>query len=119
MGANTEVLRQGAFSASSCGVRFTLTEAREPTTATRSRCPLAFTLSTAQPFSSLKKVTRSISPERLSTGRDGCSVRNGGDCGCTVSDWQGRLVPATLRPCQSTNCASSTSLPAYGPFWRP
>ena len=46
-----------------------LTEAREPTMATRSRCPFAFTLSTAQPFSSLKKVTRSISPERLSAGR--------------------------------------------------
>src|ERR1035437_1854770 len=86
MGANTEVLRQGGFSASSCGGRVTLTEAREPTTATRSRCPLAFTLSTAQPFSSLKKVTRSISPERLSTGRaDGCSVRNCGDCVCHCS----------------------------------
>jgi len=94
-----------------------LTEAREPTTTTKSRCPFAFTLSTAQPFSSLKNVTRSIRPERLSWGRaDGCSVRNGSDCGCTVSDWQGRLVPATLRPCQSTNCALSTSLPAYGLF---
>jgi hypothetical protein len=54
-----------------------LTEVREPTTATKSRCPLAFTLSTAQPFSSLKKVTRSIRPERLSGGRDGGSGRNG------------------------------------------
>jgi hypothetical protein len=35
-------------------------------TVTKSRCPLALTLRTANPFSSLKKVTRSISPERLS-----------------------------------------------------
>lgn len=55
--------------------------ARCTTTVTRSRCPLAFTLSTAHPFSSLKKVTRSIKPDRLSGGRDGGSVRNGNDCG--------------------------------------
>ncbi len=37
-------------------------------------------MSTAQPFSSLKNVTRSISPERLSLGRcDSCSVRNGNE----------------------------------------
>lgn len=34
------------------------------------------TFSTAQPFSSLWNVTRSIRPERLSTGRDRGSVRN-------------------------------------------
>ncbi len=44
------------------------TEGSEPTTVTSSRCPLALTLRTAKPFSSLKKVTRSISPERLSGG---------------------------------------------------
>src|ERR1035437_4849327 len=84
-----------------------LTEAREPTTATKSRCPLAFTLSTAQPFSSLKKVTRSISPERLSWGRaDGGSVRNGSDCGCTASGWQGVLAPGS-RLSENRNCAQA------------
>ena len=71
-----------------------LTEGSEPSMATRSRCPFAFTLSTAQPCSSLKKVTRSINPDRLSCGRDGASVRNGSDCGCTVSGWQGALALA-------------------------
>lgn len=71
-----------------------LTDCREPTTVAKSRCPFAFTLSTAQPFSSLKKVTRSIKPERLSCGRVGVSVRNGSDCGCTVGCWQGALALA-------------------------
>ena len=39
----------------------------EPTTATRSRWPFTRTFSTAYPFSSLKKVTCSISPDKLST----------------------------------------------------
>ena len=45
-----------------------LTEGSEPITVTRSRCPLTLTRSTANPVSSLKKVTRSIRPERLSSG---------------------------------------------------
>ena len=44
---------------------------------------------TPKPFSSLKKVTRSISPERLSAGRDDDSTCNGNDCDCPVSTWQG------------------------------
>src|ERR1019366_1309392 len=70
-----------------------LTDGREPTTVTRSRCPFALTFRTPNPFSSLKKVTRSIRPERLSGGRvDGWSVRDGSDCGWTVSGWQGALA---------------------------
>ena len=48
-----------------------LTAGSEPTTVTSSRCPLALTLSTAKPFSSLKNVTRSIRPDRLSGGAGG------------------------------------------------
>src|SRR5579883_266160 len=44
------------------------TEAREPTTVTNSRRARALTFSTAKPVSSLKNVTRSIRPDRLSTG---------------------------------------------------
>ena len=50
-----------------------LTEGRDPTTVTSSRWPLALTLSTAKPFSSLKNVTRSIRPERLSGGAGECA----------------------------------------------
>ncbi|SPE62385.1 hypothetical protein SBV1_820018 [Verrucomicrobia bacterium] len=49
-----------------------LTEGREPTTATGSRWPLALTFRTAKPFSSLKKVTRSIKPDKLSAGARAC-----------------------------------------------
>src|ERR1039457_866187 len=45
-----------------------LAAGNDPTTVTSSRWPLALTLSTAKPFSSLKKVTRSIRPDRLSGG---------------------------------------------------
>ena len=50
-----------------------LTAGNDPTTVTSSRCPLLLTLSTAKPFSSLKKVTRSIRPDRLSGGGGGCA----------------------------------------------
>jgi hypothetical protein len=53
-----------------------LAEGREPTTVTRSRCPLALTLSTPKPLSSLKNVTRSINLGRLSVkpvGVFGCN----------------------------------------------
>src|SRR6266850_6111133 len=57
-----------------------VTAGREPTTVTWSRCPLTFTLRTAKPFSSLKKVTRSIKPERLSGGAEvgSCNCGHGG-----------------------------------------
>src|SRR5580704_5830505 len=51
-----------------------LTEGSVPTTVTNSRCPWVFTLRTENPLSSLKKVTRSISPERLSGNEDGRCV---------------------------------------------
>src|SRR6267142_5939620 len=51
-----------------------LTDGNDPTTAMGSRWPLTFTLRTAKPFSSLKKVTRSIRPERLSGGAVGLVV---------------------------------------------
>src|SRR5690242_1903439 len=74
-----------------------LTDGSEPTTATRSRRPLVFTLSTAQPFSSLKKVTRSISPERLSTVvwlvAGGCTVAQSE---CLSERLQGRLQALLL-----------------------
>lgn len=41
-------------------------EGRDPSTVTSSRCPLTFTRSTQKPFSSLRKVTRSIRPETSS-----------------------------------------------------
>src|SRR5271165_111676 len=47
-----------------------LTLARAPTTVTSSRCPFTFTRSTANPVSSLWKVTRSINPENPSWGGD-------------------------------------------------
>jgi hypothetical protein len=46
------------------------TEGSEPTTVTSSRCPLALTLRTANPFSSLKNTTRSINPDRSSGGAE-------------------------------------------------
>ena len=47
-----------------------LAAGNEPTTVTKSRCPLALTWRTAKPLSSLKKVTRSINPDRLSANGD-------------------------------------------------
>jgi len=67
---------------------------------------LAFTLSTTQPFSSLWNVTRSISPERLSAGRDGGSVRNASDCGFAASGWQGALA-LTWRFRENWHCAAT------------
>ena len=54
-----------------------LTAGTGPTTVTGSRLPRTWTLSTAKPFSSLKKVTRSTRPERLSGGDEGgvCNQR--------------------------------------------
>src|ERR1035437_11126074 len=49
-----------------------LTDGNEPRTVTRSRCPRTFTRSTANPLSSLKKVTRSTRPAISSDGVCGC-----------------------------------------------
>jgi hypothetical protein len=49
-----------------------LTAGNEPRTVTSSRCPLTFTRSTANPLSSLKKVTRSTSPAISSDGVRDC-----------------------------------------------
>lgn len=49
-----------------------LTAGKEPRTVTKSRCPRTFTLRTANPLSSLKKVTRSTSPAISSEGVQGC-----------------------------------------------
>src|ERR1019366_6672861 len=49
-----------------------LTDGEEPRTVTKSRCPLTFTRSTANPLSSLKKVTRSTRPAISSDGVRGC-----------------------------------------------
>ncbi len=48
--------------------------------------------STGWCISSLWNVTRSISPERLSTIRHGCSERTGEDCGSAVCGWQGAFA---------------------------
>jgi hypothetical protein len=60
-----------------------LTDGREPATVTRSRWPLALTLSTAKPFSSLKKVTRSIKPDRLPANGDSVCNHRGFWTGCS------------------------------------
>ena len=48
------------------------TDGKEPRTVTNSRCPRTFTRSTANPLSSLKKVTRSTSPAISSDGLRAC-----------------------------------------------
>ena len=69
-----------------------LTDGREPTTVTSSRCPRAFTRRTQKPLSSLWKVTRSINPEICSVAgrRSGGTAFMDGDSfshvhgGCTA-----------------------------------
>src|ERR1019366_8869576 len=53
-----------------------LTDGNEPRTVTRSRCPRTFTRSTANPLSSLKKVTRSTRPAISSEGVRGCGEKS-------------------------------------------
>jgi|SRR5436190_7440813 hypothetical protein len=66
-----------------------LLSARKDTHLDQWRCPFDLTLSTAQPLSSLWHVTGSIAKKALWAGPDGGVARNGNDCGCTASGWQG------------------------------
>ena len=78
-----------------------LTEGREPMTVNSSRCPGALTRRTQKPVSSLKNVTRSITPESLSVGvlRSGAVafIWTGFLCHGKVCDLLKPFNPASMR----------------------
>src|SRR5260370_32759427 len=78
----------------------------EPTTATSSRWPFTLTLSTTNPFSSLKNVTRSIRPERLSTDPDAGFCNRGHHC--SRKNLLQRRSRTALHTCENLGCDAFT-----------